>query len=141
MWSAWDRPGSQTLRCGSALHPLSDREQFGKEGADVREQQGRRMKHDNREGEVERCDMRTANTSSHARTRCLYATQGKCVRKMCVRHEAFGTPTVELHEAADTTWVRNPETKKKSSDFVIPLPILISPTNTLSTNLLSTDQH
>ena len=34
---------------------------------------------------MERYDMRTANALSHACTRCLYATQGKCVRKMCVR--------------------------------------------------------
>ena len=32
----------------------------------VREQQGRRMKHDYGEGEMERYDMRTANTLSHA---------------------------------------------------------------------------
>ena len=50
----------------------------------VRERQGRRMKHENGEGEMERYDMRTANTLSHACTRCL--TQGTCVRKMCVRH-------------------------------------------------------
>ena len=52
----------------------------------VREQQGRRMKHENGEGEMKRCDMRTANTLSHACARCLYATQRKCVRKMCVWH-------------------------------------------------------
>ena len=41
----------------------------------VREQQRRRMKHENGEGEMERHDMRTANTLSHACTRCPYATQ------------------------------------------------------------------
>ena len=52
----------------------------------VREPQGRRMKHENGEGETERYDLRTANTLSHACTRCLYVTQTNCVRKMCVRH-------------------------------------------------------
>ena len=52
----------------------------------VKEQQGRRMKHGNGEGEMGRYDMRTANTLSHACTLCLYATQRNCVRKMCVRH-------------------------------------------------------
>ena len=62
----------------------------------VREQQGRRMKHDNGEGEMERYDMRTANTSSHARS-CQYVTQGKCkqnvraTRSVCT-HLAQRTP-------------------------------------------------
>ena len=77
--------------CGSALDPRfrignsSAKEvQTGNEGVEVtvREQQRRRMKHENGAGEMESCDMRTAHTSSHACTRCLYATQGKCVRKM-----------------------------------------------------------
>ena len=42
----------------------------------VREQQGWRMKHENGEGEMERYDMRTANTLSHACS-CLFVTQGK----------------------------------------------------------------
>ena len=41
----------------------------------VREQQGWRIKHENREGEMEKYDMRTANTLSHACTGCLYVTQ------------------------------------------------------------------
>ena len=45
---------------------------------------------------------------SHACTRCLYGTQGKRVRKMCVRHGVY-TPS---HTAVATTWIRNPETKK-----------------------------
>ena len=52
----------------------------------VREQQGRRMKYENGEGEVERYDMRTANTLSQACARCLHATQRYCVRQMCVPH-------------------------------------------------------
>ena len=74
--------GSGTVRQGRCRRQ-------GREGGlevTVREQQGRRMKHENGEGEMERCDMRTANTLSHACTRCLHATQGKCVRTMCVRH-------------------------------------------------------
>ena len=35
------------------------------------------MKHDNAEGEMERYDMRTAITLSHA-CWCLHVTQGKC---------------------------------------------------------------
>ena len=42
----------------------------------VREQQKRRMKHENGEGEMERCGA----------LQTPLATQGKCVRKMCVRH-------------------------------------------------------
>ena len=79
----WTRVfGSGTLRQGRCRHP-------GREGClevTVREQQGRRKKLEKGEGEIERYDMRTANTLSHACTRSLYATQGKCVRKMCVRH-------------------------------------------------------
>ena len=52
----------------------------------VREQQGWRMKHENGEGEMERYDIHTANTLSHACTRCLYVTQGKSAKNMCVRH-------------------------------------------------------
>ena len=46
----------------------------------VREQQRRRMKHKNGEGEMERYDMHTANTLSHACS-CLYVTQRKVQRK------------------------------------------------------------
>ena len=58
----------------------------------------RRMKYENGEGEMERCDTRTANTS-HARTRCLYATQGKCVRTVRVRHG------VCVHLPSHTQWL------------------------------------
>ena len=51
----------------------------------VREQQAQRTKHENGEGEMERYDMRTANTLSHACS-CLYVTQRKSAKKMCVRH-------------------------------------------------------
>ena len=47
----------------------------------VRKQQGRLMKRENGEGEMERCDMRTANTLSHACTRCRHAAQGKMCQK------------------------------------------------------------
>ena len=47
----------------------------------VREQQRRRMKHENRECEMGRHDKRNANTLSHACTRSLYATQGKMCQK------------------------------------------------------------
>ena len=40
------------------------------------------MKHGKGEGEMERFDMRTANTLSHACTRCLHATQGKCQKNV-----------------------------------------------------------
>ena len=52
----------------------------------VQEQRRRWMEYDKGEGEMVRYDMRTANTLSRASTRYLYATQGKCVRKMRVRH-------------------------------------------------------
>ena len=89
MWSASDRPGSQTPRrsCGSALDP---RFRIGNSSArksrTSKSERWSRSKHENRESEMETCDMRTANTLSHACTRRLHATQGKCVRKMCVRH-------------------------------------------------------
>ena len=49
----------------------------------VREQQGRRMKHENGEGEMEKYDMRTANTlrACHVRT-----PRKENVSEMCVRH-------------------------------------------------------
>ena len=72
----------------------------------VREQQRRRTKHENGEGEMERYDMRIANTLSHACS-CLYVTQGKSAKKMCVRHG------VCVHTAVATTWVRNLESTKK----------------------------
>ena len=100
--------GSGTVRQGRCRRQ-------GREGGlevTVRKQQGRRMKHENGEGEMERHDMRTATTLSHACTRYLYATQGKCVRKMCVRHGVCVHPPV-AHTVVATTWVRNPETKKK----------------------------
>ena len=40
---------------------------------------------------MERYDMRIANTLSHACTRCLDATQGKCVRKMCQKSVSVGS--------------------------------------------------
>ena len=49
----------------------------------VREQQGRWMKNENGEGGMERNDMLTANTLSHACTRCLYVTQKKTVSEKC----------------------------------------------------------
>ena len=77
---------------------------------------------------MERCDMRTANTLSHARTRCLYATQGKCVWKLCVRHGVC----VHLRR---TTWVWNPEIILKKLGLRRSFSILISPTRTLSTKI------
>ena len=72
-------------------------------GVTVRRKQGRRMKRENGESEMERYDMRTANTLSHACTRCLYATQvsenirawtpHKC-QKMCVRHGVCARITI-----------------------------------------------
>ena len=61
----------------------------------VREQQRWRVKHEDREGEMEICDMHTANTFfffrhlSHACTRCLYVTQRKCAcdRSVCTQIE------------------------------------------------------
>ena len=45
----------------------------------VREQQGWRMKHENRESEMERYDMRTANTLEP----CVYAMSVRHARKTC----------------------------------------------------------
>ena len=39
------------------------------------------MKHENGEGEMERCDVRTANARSHACTRGLHVTHRNCIRK------------------------------------------------------------
>ena len=76
----------------------------------------------------ERFDMRTVHTLSHACTRCLYVTQRKCVRKMCVRHEVC--------TIADTvvalTWVRNPDSENKILRPRRPTSILIALTKTLS---------
>ena len=100
----------------------------------VREQQRRRMKHENGEGEMGRYDIRTANTLSHA---CV-ATQGKCVRKMCVRHGVcVHTPshTQQLPQrGCEILRQKIPRHRRSTS-------ISISPTRTLSTKLLSTDHH
>ena len=69
--------GWETVRQGS-------RRSQGREGGlevTVREQQGRRMKHEKREGEMDRYDI-TANTLSHACARCLYVTHRKCQEKV-----------------------------------------------------------
>ena len=76
-----------TRACGSGE---ARRRRCGREpGVEVTvwEQQGWRMKHENRESEMRICDMHTANTLSHACTRYLYATQRKCAcdRRMCVQ--------------------------------------------------------
>ena len=102
----------------------------------ARKQQRRWMKHEKGEGEMERYDMRTANTLSHACARCLYATQGKRVRKC-----ACDTECVYSRTHSSCHYVRNPETKKKIPSLRRSTCILISPTKTLSTNLLSTDHH
>ena len=81
----------------------------------VRENQKRRMKHEKGEGEMGRCDMRTANTLSHACTPRKEKMQRKCA---CDTECVCTLPVT--HTVVATTWVRNPETKKKSSDFVIP---------------------
>ena len=70
LWSAWDRPGQTPRRsCVRLIRAFGSgtvwqrlcRQECGLE-VTVREQQRRRMKHENGEGEMERCDMRTANT-------------------------------------------------------------------------------
>ena len=105
----------------------------------VREQRGRRMKRENGEGEMERDDMRTANTLSHASTRCLYVTQRNCQKNVRAKRSVCTPPSV-AHTVVATTWVRNPELKKKQkpSVFYHSMSILISPTRTCSTSLLST---
>ena len=58
------------------------------------------MQHENGEGEMERCDMRTANTLSH----CVYAMSVRHARKMCQKNvratrsvcTSFGCLLVEL---------------------------------------------
>ena len=67
-------------------------------------------------------------------------------RKMCQKNVRATRSVRTLpvaHTTVATTWVRNPETKKKNpqtSLFALP-SILISDTRTLSTNLLSTDDQ
>ena len=96
---------SRALGSGKARRRRCGRER----GVEVTagEQQGWRKKHENRESEMEMCDMHTANTFSRARTRCLHVTQRKSAKKMCVRHG------VCVHRVAHTvvaaTCVRNSE--------------------------------
>ena len=99
---------TRAFRSGKARQGSRGRQ--GREGGlelTAREQQGRRMKHENGEGEMERYGMRTANTLSHACTRCLFVTQRNCVRKMCVRYGVRVQPPV-ARTAVATMWVRNP---------------------------------
>ena len=57
----------------------------------VREQQRRRMKHENGEGEMMRYDMRTANTLSQA---SVYGMSARHARKMCQKKCACDTECV-----------------------------------------------
>ena len=106
-------------------HPGRCRRQ-GREGGlevTIREQQGRRMKHENGESEP-----------------CVYAMSVRHARKMCqkkARATRSACPPV-AHTVA-TTWVRNPETKILR--FRRSTSTLMSPTRTLSANLLSTDHR
>ena len=83
----------------------------------VREQQRWRVKHEDRESEMEICDMHTANTFfrhlSHACTRCLYVPQRKCAcdRRVCVHRLTILRPTnsfcpvkVTSFQSAEPTW-------------------------------------
>ena len=70
--------GSGTVRQGRCRRQ-------GREGGlevTVREQQGPRMTHENGEGEMERHDMRTANTSEP----CVYAMSVRRARKTCPKN-------------------------------------------------------
>ena len=104
----------------------------------VREQQGRRMTHENGKGEMERHDMRTASTSSHACTRYLYVTQRNCVRKMCVRHGVSVHPSSHTQSlplcGCEILSLKNFKLRHSMST-------LISPTRTWSTSLLSTNHQ
>ena len=85
----------------------------------VEEQQGRRMKHEDREGEMGICDMHTANTLSHACTRSLCVTPRKCAcdKSACV-HPPSNTTVVA------PTCVRNPEFRTpQTSSFHVHLDI------------------
>ena len=77
----------------------------------VREQQGRWMIHENGEGEME---MKHAHCK-HLEP-CVYAMSVRHARKMCQKNvratRSECTPPV-AHTVVATTWVRNPETKKK----------------------------
>ena len=135
-------PNSPPLVRKCAWPALSDREQFGKDCADKNViskwpcGNRRRTKHEHKQGEMERYDMRTANTLSHACTQCLYATQRKCVRQMCVRHGV----SVLLPSHTQQFPLRGCEIlRQKIPRLRRSTSILISPTKTLSTNLLSTD--
>ena len=62
----------------------------------VREQQGRRVKHDIRDSEMERYDMRTANTSSHTcnavsvrHAKKLCQKNVRATRRVCTHHAVF----------------------------------------------------
>ena len=78
------------------------------------------MKHESGEGEMERYDMRTANTLSHACS-CLYVTQGKSAKKMCVRHGVCtpGWLTIPCHGSEYFVVVSNPVLKEVSFQMVI----------------------
>ena len=105
----------------------------------VKEQQGRRMKHEKGEGEMERYDMRTANNLSHACTRRVRHAKNLCQKNVRATRSVWTLPVA--HTVVATTWVRNLESKKKKLRLRHSVSIFISPTKTWSTNLLSTDHH
>ena len=84
----------------------------------VKEQQGWRMKHENGEGEMERYDMRTANTLSHACTRYQYVHARKLCQKNVRATRSVCTPSV-AHTVVATTFFFK---KKKKLQTSIPCP-------------------
>ena len=79
----------------------------------------------------------TASTLSHACTRCLYVTQGKCAKKMCVRHGVcVYSPS---HTLQLLLFVSKTQSRKKKLRLRHSMSILIFPTKTCSTSSLSTN--
>ena len=102
-----------------------------------REQQRKRMKHENGEGEMGRYDMRTANTLSHACS-CLYVMQRKMQRK-----SACDTECVHFPWHTQLLSLRGCEIleSRKILRLRDSIDILMSPTRTWSTKLFSMGHH
>ena len=88
----------------------------------VREQQRRRMKHENGEGETEIRDMHMQQTFLQTLEPCVYAMSVRHAKKMCVRQESACTPPV-AHTLVATTCVRNPGFENLVPPLCIP-PII-----------------
>ena len=153
VWSAWDRPGSQTppaLVRKCAWPALSDREQFGKDCADVNvgkvvskwptgnsKEGGWNMRMERLGWQDITCALQTPWAT---RVREVCTPRKEKMSEKCARDTECVHTLRRTHSSCHYAGAKSCD-KKKILRLSRPTSILISPTRTLSTNLLSTDDH